>query len=98
VSEESTDRALGRVEGKIEAILSAQVDIIKQLSSLSNTPKEIEAMHKRLEKIEPVAEEFSRWRERGVGALMLLSFAAATFGAVITAAWQKVTAWLGWGG
>jgi energy-converting hydrogenase Eha subunit H len=98
MSDESTDRSLGRLEGQMAAILSAQAKIIEQLAALSNTPKEIEAVHKRLEKIEPVADEFNKWRERGVGALMLLSFAAATFGAIITAVWQKITAWLGWGG
>jgi hypothetical protein len=98
MSEQSTDRSLGRLEGQMSAILSSQAKIIEQLDALSKTPAEIANMQKRLEKIEPIAEDFGRWRERGVGAIMLLSFIAATFGAVLTAAWHKITAWLGWGG
>jgi prefoldin subunit 5 len=97
MSDTSTERALGRLEGKMEAILSAQEKTNEQLAALSRTPSDIEAVRERIEKIEPMAEEFNRWKERGVGAVMLISLLAAMIGAAVTALWQTILKNLGWG-
>ncbi len=50
----------------------------------------------RLEKVEEPVAEFSRWRERGVGAIMLISFVAASIGGLLVAFGKKV--WALWAG
>lgn len=52
----------------------------------------MDGIDKRLEKVEEPVAEFSRWRERGVGAVMLISFAAASFGGLLATFGKKVWA------
>lgn len=91
----SQAQKIGEMSADIRAIAKRQDEIAADMKALVNTPEKIDRLNERLEKIEPVAAEFSRWRERGIGALMLISFISAILGAVLTAAWRKIVATVG---
>lgn len=101
--EASQDRALGRLEGKIDMMLAAQekADVARKaqydkLDALDRkveaTEAKVESIDRRLESVEEPVAEFSRWRERGVGALMLITFISASVGATAAAFWKKAVA------
>lgn len=99
----SPDRTIGRIEGNIERILAelqeAKASRKAQYEKLEALDRKVEAaetkvdgIDKRLEKVEEPVAEFSRWRERGVGAIMLISFAAASFGGLLATFGKKLWA------
>lgn len=105
MSEAGQERAIGRIEGKLDLIIAdqekARQDRKQQYERLEKiersqegVERKVEGIHSRLEKVEEPVAEFNRWRERGVGAMMLLSFVAATFGAVIATVGKKLLALL----
>ena len=101
---DDNDRALGRVEGQLAALIT-QVAASEQSSAagraklyeavdglregIREMQSEVKAMDKRLQAVEPIANDLQRWRERGIGVLIFLSFAVAGLGALITAIWDK---------
>ncbi|MEN5300339.1 hypothetical protein ABE530_18675 [Brucella sp. TWI559] len=97
------DRSIGRIEGKLDLIISdqenARQDRKQQYQRQEKTERLLEALQRniesidaRLEKVEEPVADFNRWRERGIGAVMLVSAFAAIFGAVIASFWRKVLA------
>lgn len=52
----------------------------------------LKAMNNRLEAVEEPVADFNRWRERGVGAVMLISFAAASIGGAFATFGRKLWA------
>lgn len=107
MSEEANlERSLGRVEGKLDLILTAQTEEAsirrKHFTRTEAVERTLESLvvetgriDTRLAAVEKPVAEFSKWRERAVGALMLISFLSAATGAVLTAAWHQILAWLG---
>lgn len=105
MTDASQDRAIGRIEGKLDLIIAdqekARQDRKQQYERLEKierrtegTDRKVESIDKRLEKVEEPVAEFSRWRERGVGAIMLISFAAASFGGLLATFGKKLWALL----
>ena len=107
MTDASQDRAIGRIEGKVDLILKDQQDArdarkqqYERLESIERraaaTETKVGGIDRRLDKIEtgPVAD-MGRWKERWIGAVMVLSFLSAVFGAVLTAAWKWILAKLG---
>lgn len=103
MTDASQDRAIGRIEGKLDLIIAdqekARQDRKQQYERLEKierrteaTDRKVESIDKRLEKVEEPVAEFSRWRERGVGAIMLISFAAASFGGLLATFGKKLWA------
>jgi len=101
------ERAIGRLEGKIDLMLAEQAaaaqsrkQTYEKLETLGRkidaTDAKVEAIDTRLEKVEEPVAEFSRWRERGVGAIMLISFVAASIGGLLVTFGKKV--WAIWAG
>lgn len=100
---ESDERAIGRLEGKMDLMLAEQraaAESRKQTyEKLETLDKKIEATNAKVELVEsrllgvekPVAE-FSKWRERVIGAVMLVSVASALIGGGLVAAWGKIAA------
>jgi hypothetical protein len=103
MTEAGQERAIGRIEGKLDLIISdqekARQDRKQQYERQEKTERLLEALQRnyesvdsRLEKVEEPVADFNRWRERGVGAIMLVSFFAATLGAVLASFWKKFLA------
>lgn len=103
MTEAGQERAIGRIEGKLDLIISdqekARQDRKQQYEkqektdrALDDVTRMIKSIDTRLEKVEEPVADFNRWRERGVGAIMLVSFSAATFGAVLASFWKKILA------
>lgn len=102
---DDTERALGRVEGQLEALVNQVAKSEKSSNEgraklygavddlrggIRDMQAEIKAMDGRLKEVEPIVSELSKWRERGVGVLIFLSVVAASLGAVVAALWDKV--------
>lgn len=105
MTDASQDRAIGRIEGKLDLIIAdqekarqdrrQQYERLEKLERLTEaTDRKADSIDKRLEKVEEPVAEFSRWRERGVGAIMLISFAAASFGGLLATFGKKLWAML----
>lgn len=103
MNEATQDRALGRLEGKIDLIIAdqekarqdcrQQYDRLEKVERLTEaTDRKADSIDRRLEKVEEPVAEFSRWRERGIGAIMLVSFAAASFGGLMVAFGKRIWA------
>lgn len=100
---DSDARALGVLEGKMDLMLADQEGAAQSRKhtyekletmdkKIDATDVKIDAIDKRLEAVEDPVAEFSRWRERAVGAIMLVSFAAASLGGLAVAFGMKVWA------
>lgn len=105
--ETSMDRAIGRLEGKLDLIIEdqnrARVDRKDQYEKL----EDLERMHGvsaeklndltgRIGKVEPVISEINNWRQRGIGVIMFLGMISASFGAAIALAWKKIMLYMSW--
>jgi hypothetical protein len=101
MTEASQDRAIGRIEGKLDLIIAhqdkasdarkAQYEKMEELGrKIEATDRKVESIDDRLEKVEEPVAEFSKWRERGVGAIMLVSFVAASVGGLFVAFGKKI--------
>ncbi|MBV2143321.1 DUF1515 family protein [Falsochrobactrum sp. TDYN1] len=99
MTEAGQERAIGRIEGKLDLIISdqekARQDRKQQYERQEKSERLLEALQRniesidmRLEKVEEPVAEFSRWRERGVGAIMLIGAFAAAFATY----WKKIVA------
>lgn len=97
----NVERSIGRIEGKLDIILAeqekasevrkVQYEKLDQLDrKVEVTESKVRSIDKRLEKVEGPVAEFSQWRERGIGALMLVSFVAASFGGLFVTYIKKI--------
>ncbi len=103
MTEAGQDRAIGRVEGKLDQIIKdmdrARDDRKQQYEkqektdrTLDEVMRQLQSVDSRLSNVEEPVADFNRWRERGVGAIMLISFAAASFGGLIATFGKKIWA------
>jgi chromosome segregation ATPase len=74
------------VDGKVDEADAKIVAVDERLKNVDAT------MDKRLKNVEEPVAEFSRWRERGVGAVMLISFVAASVGGLLVTFGKKIWA------
>jgi len=97
----SIERALGRIEGKQDQILEEQkkaslerkeifrqMEVIKRRQELAE--KERARMAERLKEVEKNTADFNKWKERAIGAVMLISTAAALIGGTLATSWHKI--------
>lgn len=102
-TEAGQDRAIGRVEGKLDQIIKdmdrARDDRKQQYEkqektdrTLDEVMRKLQSVDNRLEKVEEPVADFNRWRERGVGAIMLVSFIAASLGGLLVTFGKKIWA------
>jgi len=94
MNEKSLERAVGRLESKVDLVLEAQqrerqeLEEIKREQALARKQREEQAA--RLTKVEANTADFNKWKERGIGAIMLISGFAALVGGSLAASWQKI--------
>lgn len=88
------DRAIGRIEGKLDRLLSDKdyekkkwAELYKRISSYEC---KVDSTVRRLEKIEKPIAELNKWRERMLGAAMLISVSAALIGGAVASYWNKL--------
>ncbi|WP_455918750.1 hypothetical protein [Ensifer canadensis] len=99
MSEETQERAIGRIEGKLDMILAdqekARLDRKHQYEKseaierrLDVTDQKLTAVSSRMDDAAPVISDIRRWKERFIGMQMLVVFVAGSTGAAITALWK----------
>jgi len=104
MTENNIDRALGRLEGKVDLMLQEQqsaaanrkqtYERLEEIDrKVDDAAEKIRHADARLASVEAPVAEFSKWRERAVGALMLISFVSAATGATMVAVWKGFVAW-----
>lgn len=77
-AKQSRERLAARL-GKVEDKVDTTETVVKNVA-------------KDLEDIKPTVADINKWRERGVGAVLLVSFAAASIGGLVTAFGKKLWA------
>jgi len=98
----NADRAIGRIEGMLKMVLEnqARAEISrKQLYQsfealrieVADARRRIEALERRADAFDKPVAELKKWRERALGALMLLSLIGALIGGGVVAFWQKMS-------
>jgi len=101
MTKESIERSLGRIEGIQLQILEEQKkaslerkEIFRQQEAIRREQelarKQREEQAERLKEVEKNTADFNKWKERGIGAIMLISAAAAIVGGSLAASWQKI--------
>lgn len=111
MTEATTERAIGRLEGKVDALVGAVEDqtqkserryarIYEELEQArleaAEIRREIADLKKQAAADAPTIIEIKRWKERLNGMQMLLAFAAATCGGALVAGWKWISMKLGW--
>jgi len=107
MTESNVERAIGRLEGKLDLIIEdqnrARVDRKDQYEKLEDlermqgaSDQKLAELAARMGKVEPVISEINNWRQRGIGVVMFIGLMSASFGAAITLAWKKILIFLGW--
>lgn len=95
------ERSIGQIEGKLDLLIEdmkadskkrdEQDDRLERIERSQDVlGRRIDDVLKRLEGVEKPVAEFNRWRERAIGALMLVSLVAALIGGAIAAYWHKI--------
>lgn len=103
MTEASQERAIGRIEGKLDLIIAEQAaaansrkvtyEKLDQLGRKSDaTDRNVDGLHKRMDTIEVPVAEFAKWRERFIGMGLLVALAAGGIGALVYALWLKASA------
>lgn len=107
MTDSSAERAIGRIEGKLDLIIEdqnrARLDRKDQYEKLEDlermqgaSDQKLAELAARMGKVEPVISEINNWRQRGIGVVMFIGMLSASFGASIAMAWKKISVYLGW--
>jgi len=93
-SDKDIQRTLGRIEARLDQVLEEQKRNRPELESIKHeqarAAKERQEQAERMKTVEKNTADFNKWKERGVGALMLISGIAALVGGSLAASWQKI--------
>lgn len=108
--EPSTERAIGRIEGKLEALLRAVDEqktessagrgrIYRELEAIrieaSVSKDKIENLEEQMSVAAPEIADIKRWKERFIGMRMLIVFMSAASGGMLVAGWKWILVKLG---
>lgn len=111
MTEATTERAIGRLEGKVDALVGAVEDqtqkserryarIYEELEQArleaAEIRREIADLKKQAAADAPTIIEIKRWKERLNGMQMLMAFVAATCGGALVAGWKWISMKFGW--
>lgn len=99
----NSERAIGRLEGKLDALVNAVEDqteksetrsgrIYRELEQIRLEAAELRRnqrdLKERLDADAPTITEIKKWKERLIGMQMMVAFISATFGGVLVAGWK----------
>lgn len=101
------ERALGRLEGKVDSIIQEQREAREQRETQSDKFEKMERVQTisaakldnviaRLEQVEPVISKFNNYEQRGYVVLAILGILATGSGVVVSFFVDKIMEWLGW--
>lgn len=111
MTETTSERAIGRLEGKIEALVGAVEDqtekserryarIYQELEQIrldaAESRRDVADLKAQAAADAPTISEIKRWKERLIGMQMLVAFLAASFGGVVVAGWKWLAVKAGW--
>lgn len=103
MTEASQERALGRLESKVDQLLAehekdvafrkGQYERFEQITRKADVADyKVHDLEKRLKAVEEPVADFEKWRERAIGALMLVSIVSTSLGALIPWGLKKLAA------
>lgn len=106
MTEESQERAIGRIEGKLDMILAdqekARIDRKHQYEKSEAIERRLDVTDQKLSAVTagwvdaaPVISDIRRWKERLIGMQMLVVFLAGSAGAAITTFWKWLSVKVG---
>ena len=105
MNDASTERAIGRLEGKLDSLMRA-VDEYKSESAAGRgriyseleairvssavTNDKVENLEEQMTVVAPEIAEIKRWKERFIGMRMLIAFIWLSAGGLIVAGWKWI--------
>lgn len=95
----NADRALGELTGTLAALVknvdenhrSAQAGRALLFDKIDSVDSRLQAVEISVRNMEPKVQDFSKWKARAEGAVMLVSAGAAVIGAGVALLWSKIT-------
>lgn len=107
----TADRAIGRLEGKLDALIKTvdtqnersderSARMYRELEQIrldaSDSHRDILDLKKRMDADEPAISDIKRWKERLIGMQILMAFLTAIAGGAVVAGWKWISARIGW--
>lgn len=107
--ENNINRALGHIEGVMgeqTRVLTQLTTAVSELRAMSTQSDQVASLHRasvdfklgqlaqQISHMEPIISDLKRWRERSIGAIILLSFTMAVVGASATTVFKQVVVYL----
>lgn len=111
MTDTNAERAIGRLEGKLDALADAVANqtekseqgmarMYREIESLreeaTESRRNISGMKEELAGHGPTIAEIKKWKERLIGMQMLSAFVAASFGGILVAGWKWLAVKAGW--
>ena len=89
---EESDRAIGRIEGRLESLIKSMEKQTEQIEMLTSDARDhkvdLKDVRTKLEDAAPILSEISRWRERFIGMMILTSAVFTAFGRTMAMIWK----------
>ena len=111
LNEATSERAIGRLEGKVDALVGAVEEqtekserryarIYQELEQIrldaAESRRDVAELKVKADADAPTISEIKRWKERIIGMQMLSAFIAASFGGALVAGWKWLAVKAGW--
>ncbi|WP_127143317.1 DUF1515 family protein [Pelagibacterium montanilacus] len=108
MTEANNDRAIGRLEGKLDALIetvksqgeksdASRARLYDRVGSVERNTHELDSRMHTVEetvgKMRPLVDEFGRLKQRGVGMLMIIGFVWLLVGGLVVQGLGWVAAW-----
>ena len=110
MGENDNDMVIGELRGTLNALIKT-VDASSQASAASrarvyvkleemakamqSVEEHVARVDDRVKKVEPIAQDVQKWKERGIGAVMLIGFASGGIGVAGALLWKTLMQKLG---
>lgn len=110
MTDASTERAIGRLEGKLDSLMNAIEEqktessagrgrIYRELEAIrieqAESKRKVTRLDEQMASAAPEIADIKRWKERFIGMRMLIVFISASAGGAIVAGWKWIMVKLG---